>query len=95
MNEDKLTFKYKENAFDLLRLLAALQVMLGHVAVHLDWASIGNGFLDKVIHISQIIPGRGVIIFFAISGYLSMASVRDSSFSNYCIKKFARIFRNR
>lgn len=92
MVNNQKNLEYKDNAFDLIRILAAMQVMLGHIAVHLDWQNIGNGILDKAIQLSQIIPGRGVIIFFVISGYLGMASVGNSTFSDYCVKKIARIY---
>ncbi len=90
MENSKIAFK--DNAFDLLRILAAFQVMFGHMVEHLELGSAANGLVEILVRISHIIPGRGVIIFFAISGYLAIPSIENCSLWQYCKKKFARIY---
>ena len=75
----------KLNNFDLLRIAAALQVVLGHGLVHLQvsrpaWWPIVEAF-------------PGVPIFFAISGFLiSAAYERSSSLKSYAQNRLLRIY---
>lgn len=75
----------KHNNFDLLRIAAALQVVLGHGLVHLQvarpaWWPIVEAF-------------PGVPIFFAISGFLiSAAYERSSSLQSYAQNRLLRIY---
>ena len=89
---ENIKIAFKDNAFDLLRILAAFQVMFGHMIEHLELGSAANGLVEFMVRVSQIIPGRGVIIFFAISGYLAIPSIENCSLWQYCKKKFARIY---
>ncbi len=77
--------QFGENNFDLLRLLAASQVMLAHGVLHLlrskpSWWPLLEAF-------------PGVPAFFAISGFLISASYeRSSSLASYARNRVLRIF---
>lgn len=87
----KSEFDYKKNCFDIIRLIAALQVMLGHCFEHFDL--IKNSYTLLVRDILNIIPGKGVVIFFVISGFFSLQSIEKSkNFGSYCKKKVLRIY---
>lgn len=77
MNSKKI---FTENNFDLLRLFAALQVVLHHSILHLDIKHDDNSLLSLI----ELIPG--VPIFFFISGYL----ISKSYESNDLIKEYAQ-----
>ncbi len=68
----------KKNCFDVLRLVAAFQGMPGHLIEHyeLDRSSELFRVLAKLI---CYIPGKGVVIFFAISGFFALQSVERSN----------------
>ena len=76
-----------ENNFNLLRLLAALQVLIVHQF---------NSFEVKHDFLSIITLFPGVPIFFFISGYLVAQSyersVKGSGIIDYIIKRSLRIF---
>ena len=59
---------YKKNCLDIIRLIAAVQVFFGHLVWHFE---LGENFrLFKIVEIvSTFLPGKGVVIFFAISGF--------------------------
>lgn len=77
---------FRDNCFNLIRLLAALQVAYGHMIEHFN------------LNIPEIITDvfwffRGVPIFFALSGYLIWNSIgRSKTFTQYAQKRFWRIF---
>jgi peptidoglycan/LPS O-acetylase OafA/YrhL len=74
--------KFKLNNFDLLRVLAAYQVIFGHALGHFDLSG---------IPFSGYFPG--VPIFFAISGFLISASwERSNSLGQYLKNRFLRIY---
>lgn len=82
--------KFEENCFDLLRLIAALIVMFSHSFRWFDYAKPRwmVFFTDGSV---------GVMIFFAISGYLIMASYdrciqSRRSIKEYFINRFFRIY---
>lgn len=75
----------RENNFDLIRLLAALQVVLGHGIHHLKIES--DFLVSSLEHCLKYLPG--VPIFFLISGFLIYASFDRNS------DDLARYFRNR
>lgn len=82
-NPDKKT---NNNCLSLIRLIAALQVILGHLLIHFQLP--GNVYLNKAIYFF-----RGVPIFFAISGYLIWFSIiRSKNYSQYIKKRFLRIY---
>ena len=83
---------FHRNAFDVIRLLAALQVIFGHMYIHYKLNDVSDIF-QPLLTVSQYIPGRGVIIFFAVSGFLAMGSIeRARSLKEYVMKKFIRIY---
>jgi len=78
--------EFKINNFDLLRILAASQVMLSHALVHLNVSA--PPWLVKVVHAFP-----GVPIFFVISGFLISASYeRSSGLESYYRNRALRIF---
>lgn len=73
----------RDNNFDVVRLFAALQVCCGHTFAHFNVPLNGN--------ILNYFPG--VIIFFALSGFLITSSwVRSKSVKNYARNRLLRIF---
>ncbi|PVH28251.1 acyltransferase family protein [Pararhodobacter oceanensis] len=76
----------KTNNFDLIRLVAAMQVVFVHAVEHLNLPI--NGTLHAIIY---NLPG--VPIFFVISGFLISASyVRNDDIWNYLTNRALRIF---
>jgi peptidoglycan/LPS O-acetylase OafA/YrhL len=77
----------KANNFDLLRLVAALQVALNHSAQHLQANSNGGALFE----VSSLIPG--VPIFFFISGFLiSRAFENNPVVNEYSLNRILRIY---
>lgn len=75
------------NNFDLLRLLAAIQVALLHSAEHLD-IDLGDGVFSLVL---ELFPG--VPLFFFISGYLiSLSYERKPDLKVYTVNRLLRIY---
>jgi peptidoglycan/LPS O-acetylase OafA/YrhL len=73
----------RNNNFDLLRLIAALQVFYGHAVWHLEIKS----------RISTIFYFPGVLIFFTISGFLIFQSLeRNKNINQYFINRIIRIY---
>lgn len=81
---------FTKNAFDILRLFAAFQVMFGHIVEHFELVSLD--LFNNALIVSQFIPGRGVIIFFAISGFLAIPSIEKTDIKTYVKKKALRIY---
>ena len=78
----------RNNCLSLIKLLAALQVMYGHLIYHLNLPGINNFFINKIISYYS-----GVPIFFIISGFLIWFSIeRSSSYKAYLKKRFWRIY---
>jgi peptidoglycan/LPS O-acetylase OafA/YrhL len=76
----------RENNFDLLRLVAAIQVLFQHAISHLE---INN--LNKFTNILSHFPG--VLMFFTISGFLIFSSFdRNKDLKKYFINRFLRLF---
>ena len=80
-----MTPEFKQNNFDLLRILAALQVLLLHSIKHLElnaphWMAVFSYF-------------PGVTMFFVMSGFLISASYeRNSDLRNYFRNRALRIY---
>ena len=73
------------NCINLIRIVAAFQVMFGHLIEHLELP--GN---EIVFRASFFL--RGVPIFFVISGYLIWFSIsRSKNYKSYLVKRFWRI----
>lgn len=76
----------RENCFNFIRLLAALEVFIGHGCEHF-----------KIIMPSLVREAwlcfRGVPVFFILSGFLIWNSLgRAKSFKNFCIKRVVRMY---
>lgn len=75
----------RNNSFDLIRHLAALAVLFSH-----QFAL--SGLPEPTVGLTSL-GGLGVMVFFAISGFLITASWnRSKSFSEYLSKRIRRIF---
>lgn len=75
----------RENNFDIIRLLASLQVIIIHCIYHLEINSISNTYLIELF--------PGVLMFFCISGFLIMSSFdRNPNIKKYTINRILRIF---
>ena len=73
------------DCLNLIRLLAAIGVMYGHMVHHLS--------LDIPSIVSRFLWLPGVPLFFCLSGFLIWPSVgRSTTFSEYCRKRFWRIY---
>jgi peptidoglycan/LPS O-acetylase OafA/YrhL len=78
--------EFKVNNFDLLRFLAATEVIIDHYFQHLNIPITKRG-----LEILYLFPG--VPVFFVISGYLISASYeRNTRFSDYIKNRILRIF---
>lgn len=76
----------RENNFDLIRLLAAFQVLVVHGIEHLKLSQ-----LNPVMNITEFFPG--VLMFFTISGFLIFASLdRNNNLKKYFYNRFLRIY---
>lgn len=81
---------HRANNFDLIRLLAALQVVFIHGSIHLKLNESFSGF-QKASDILAHVPG--VPVFFVISGYLICMSYLNSKDTlAYTINRFLRIY---
>ena len=77
--------QFRVNNFDLLRIIAASQVVLGHTVGHLD--------IDHPWGWSLVEAFPGVPIFFGVSGFLISASYeRSSSLVSYGRNRVLRIY---
>jgi len=84
----KVTSRLRPNNFDLIRLLAAMQVVISHGIRHLELGDM-NWFGLKTL--LSCFPG--VPIFFVISGFLVSASFeRSKSTKAYFVNRALRIF---
>jgi peptidoglycan/LPS O-acetylase OafA/YrhL len=83
---------HRQNNFDLIRLLAAAQVVLAHAIGHTGLLAKLPGWAKPVFDALLLLPG--VPVFFVISGYLITASYeRDpSDLKGYFRRRGLRIF---
>jgi len=76
----------RNNNFDLIRLFAAFEVLLGHGIKHLEMKD-----LFPFLNITAFFPG--VLMFFTISGFLIFASFdRNNNLKKYFYNRFLRLF---
>jgi len=75
----------RNNAFDLIRHIAALMVLISHHFVL-------SGKTEPAFHGVNSLGGFAVIAFFAISGYLITQSFTRTSLKVYAVNRIARIF---
>lgn len=76
-----------KNGINFIKLLAAIQVFIGHATVHLNvyW-------LPEIISNSLNVL-QGVPIFFILSGFLIWKSInRTNNFRNFCHKRIFRLY---
>lgn len=82
-------YQKQDNSINLFKLIAALQVMYGHIIVHLEINS--NIYFDKLFAVFE-----GVPIFFTLSGFLIWFSIERTSkkegYPKYIKKRFWRIY---
>ncbi len=87
MNEPAV--RKNDNCLSLFKLIAALQVMYGHIIVHFGISS--NSVFDKLFAVFQ-----GVPVFFTLSGFLIWFSIERSAsrggYTGYLKKRFWRIY---
>ena len=90
MNKPVTKFSFENNIFDIIRYYAMLQVMVNHMVEHFK--------LQLPAVLQALIKFQGVVILFALSGYLTAASLdRDSMNGDidkpkFLKKRFFRIF---
>lgn len=76
----------ESNCLNLVRIIAAIQVMFGHLVEHMKLPINDTVFRGTFFF-------RGVPIFFAISGFLIWFSIgRSKSYKEYLGKRFWRIY---
>lgn len=77
-----VAFNRKTNCINLIRLIAALQVMYGHIIVHMEIPN--YEIINRVFGYFL-----GVPIFFILSGFLIWNSIeRSKSYLEYIKKEF-------
>src|SRR5664280_2408641 len=77
--------RFRPNNFDLIRIFAALQVVMTHVSGHLQFPD------AKYLYLLSLFPG--VPIFFVTSGYLVSGSFeRSGGLRTYFRNRFLRIY---
>lgn len=77
----------KENNFDIIRLIAALLVLLSH-----SFPLSGTPNALTAYLLGHNVPFLGVSIFFIISGFLVMGSIQRRSLKDYFISRALRIY---
>lgn len=83
---------HRQNNFDLIRLLAAAQVVVAHAIGHTALAKQLPGWGKQLFDALMLLPG--VPVFFVISGFLIMKSYEKnpSDFTGYFWRRGLRIF---
>lgn len=86
---EAMPVRHRANNFDLIRLLAAVEVMIGHTIDRLDIEL--AGWLQPFYTVLRWFPG--VPVFFALSGYLLTKSLaRNDDMRQYARNRSLRIF---
>lgn len=72
MNGKQETFRFQDNAFDLIRYWAAISVMVGHFMWKMQtYSPIDSGIVKAITRVFAFFPG--VVVLFAMSGFLIAA----------------------
>lgn len=84
--------EFEKNGFDVIRYAAAFSVMMLHYASYsMILSDQAMGIMDKVRHTALLFPG--VVILFAMSGFLVTASLeRAATTKEFLLKRFFRIY---
>lgn len=82
----KAEFTFENNSFDIIRIISAFFIVLGHIVTHLN-----APVFKPVLYVQQ--RWVGLICLFVISGYVIPASLeRSKSNSEYMKKRVVRIY---
>ena len=77
---------FRDNCFNFIRIVAAIQVFLGHATFHLELD------ISPLCH-DLLMCLRGVPIFFVLSGFLIWNSIgREDNFSYFLKKRILRLY---
>lgn len=77
---------FRDNCFNFVRIVAAIQVFLGHATFHLELD------ISPLCH-DLLMCLRGVPIFFVLSGFLIWNSIgREDNFSHFLKKRIGRLY---
>lgn len=92
MNQKFQDKDFYNNGFDLIRYWAAISVMLGHFAWKAQaFSNTPIKAMDTMVSIMHFFPG--VVLLFAISGFLVTASLeRSKSKKEYMLKRVVRLY---
>lgn len=92
MNGKRETFRFLDNAFDLIRYWAAISVMVGHFMWKLQtYAPTDSGIVKAITRVFAFFPG--VVVLFAMSGFLIAASYeRSKDRKEFFIKRVLRMY---
>ena len=92
MNGKRETFRFQDNAFDLIRYWAAISVMIGHFMWKLQtYSPTNSGIVKAITRVFSFFPG--VVVLFAMSGFLIAASYeRSKNRKEFFIKRVLRMY---
>ena len=83
--QSTLSFAFEDNSFDVLRLISALLIVLGHIVTHLNC-----NVWKPLLTIQQNWPG--LLCLFTLTGYLIPASLeRSRTKKEFLVKRISRI----
>ncbi len=87
LTKERGTRRSDSNCINLIRLLAAIQVFLGHAQAHLD-VNVVPDFIFDLLSVLQ-----GVPVFYVLSGFLIWDSIqRTKDFKQFCKKRIFRLY---
>ena len=97
MNTATDSFDYRKNALDLVRWIAAFEVMVlhftGYALLARTGANPGSPQPFLLLLLRRITEGLPpVVVFFAVSGFLAAASMERSSRAQFLRRRFLRIY---